>query len=240
MRRDAPRPHVDDLARDRSAAALQLARELQALGQIQCRRARLRFENGAGHVAAVGLPRRRRSSQRIRAHHKNAIGRGHCAQPAQGVRARQIHQRCIVAIGRLRQQCAHPCRSIEHEHVIAPRSLAAAELEFRDGEQQQSHPDQLQQQRKRLLDAVAARDRRGLARLNPESQRGNDQLPARAVEQIDSHRDGCDRAERREELNETEVEKFHHLLPMNRLTSRARLAKCFLPLLYSRGSARRM
>jgi hypothetical protein len=96
--------------------------------------------------------------------------------------------------------------------VIAPRVPTASELEFGDGKQQQQHPQQLKQERERLLNSTAPCNRSGLPRLDPEAKRRNNLITARAIEQVKRDGKRAYNTEYRDELPEGKVKKFHVLV----------------------------
>ena len=93
--------------------------------------------------------------------------------------------------------------------MIAPRLRGRAQAQVSDGQKQERHADELQKQRPGLLHAAAAHRHRRLIGRHPKAQGGDDQLAARAVEQIERHRYGENGAEHGEELEEGEVQKIH-------------------------------
>lgn len=95
-----------------------------------------------------------------------------------------------------------------------PRLRAPAELG--DRQQQQSHADQLQDERKRLLDPLAAGHHGGLLGRQPEAQSGNHLLAPRTIEQVQGHHHRRDGTEQNQELPQREVQKIHQATPRAR------------------------
>ena len=182
---------------------LRVAREGQRLIEIERGRARLRCQDRGFHLAMVGLEGSGRSGQSVGAHQHHAIARGQGAQIVARRLARDIHESSIAGAR------GHPGGSVENDHVVAARHRGSAEAHLRERQHQQRHADQLQNQRPGLIDVPAPRRHRGLLRRHPESQRGDHLLAARAVEQIQRHRDRGDRPEYGQHLEQREVQEVH-------------------------------
>jgi hypothetical protein len=86
--------------------------------------------------------------------------------------------------------------------VVPSRISHAAKLEFGDGEEQQKHAQQLQEERERLLDSVAPRDRSGFARFHPEAERGDDLPAAVSIKQVEGDGECAHHSEQSRELDE--------------------------------------
>ena len=154
-------------------------------------------------LLAVEFKRGGRCGQPVGAHQHDAVARGERFEILAGAVARHIHQGAIAGAAR------HPGRSIEHDDVVAAGLRGAAQAQLRDGQQQQRHADELQQQGPRLLNPAAPRGDRRLLGGHPEAQGGDHQLAARAVEQVERHRNRGDAAEDRQELKEREIQEIH-------------------------------
>ena len=93
--------------------------------------------------------------------------------------------------------------------MIAPGIAAAAELEFGDGEEEQQHAEQLQEERKRLLNSAAPGDGGCFAWLDPEAKSGDDLFAAVTIEEIEGDGECAHYAEEGGELADGEVEELH-------------------------------
>ena len=210
---DAARAYKHNLSGAPRAQLLNLAGEVERLLEVQRCRARFGCGHGPLDRAVVRFERGCRSGQRVGAHEHDAIARGKRSNVGGGSRASFVHQRPGPA--RLRsggRSCSHPGRCLEDQDMIEGRSTLRSDPQLSDGEQQQADADKLQEQRPGLLDPFPRGDHGGLLGGYPESQRGDGLLAPGAVEEIERHHDGGNRAEQRGELDESQVEKEHAIL----------------------------
>src|SRR6185503_3475995 len=105
------------------------------------------------YFVPIVLKRRDGRGQRVGADEHHAIGGRQRFHVSSRLLPRFVHQStaCLPGGACRRRECRHPCRSVEDHHVIARVGQGRTQSQLRDCQQQQEHADELQDERKGLL-----------------------------------------------------------------------------------------